>query len=595
MTEEIIDSETTMNIAASSRNHSELTVLESECWGTDDSSKLDASQKYLGQTSNFNLSFIYEEEILDSVFQACDVEERGIVPAFQIIDYLKSVTDPSRDENRLQSLSNLLDPQGQNTLVDLMTFRKTMSRWIESCWMERDEKGTTEDDIFIKDLQSTETQGTSLLNEYGGECNRNTGEITDLSIKMAELVCSNKKLTDQKTKLQRNLDLAEETNTLLAEEISDLKGKLKSSQQAVQHARSVCNELEDTKIFVTNLEDKMSVVIAQKKQLNDKLLSQNEKVKEKLDSLRMENAKLLQQLDEYENLLVQKDEILTQKIIQLEELMGLVEEQKTLLQELKNEKNDLQEELLQTHADIATHSSLSHKHPSSLLSVWSVRNEIEEIQESSSNPDLQLPDPVYRTSDCSIEMDKIDEDIWTDTETELIQLKQEVDLLLTNLHQITSSGQQATYLEEDSAILLKGLSCLTHLKCAWETYVSKINGAKKINTKNKLSLPQNTRLSTEWSLLPVNNQLAVPQRHRQRTQDGVSSGDCITWLFPEIGCLLATLLRKLSPYFSTRKLLLTIFLNILIVFMWSGGNIGPIVPTTLWLHFKLLHLEPPPM
>ncbi|XP_069598923.1 protein KASH5-like isoform X4 [Ranitomeya imitator] len=302
---------------------------------------------------------------------------------------------------------------------------------------------------------------------------------------------------------------------------------------------------------------------------NDKLLSQNEKVKEKLDSLRMENAKLLQQLDEYENLLVQKDEILTQKIIQLEELMGLVEEQKTLLQELKNEKNDLHEELLQTHADIATHSSLSHKHPSSFLSVWSVRNEIEEIQESSSNPDfLQLPDPVYHTSDCSVEMDKIDEDIWTDTETEL---------------------------EEESAILLKGLSCLTHLKCAWETYVSKINGAKKINTENKPSLPQNTRLSTEWSLLPVNSQLAVPQRQRQRTQDGVLSGDCIAWLFPEIGCLLATLLRKLSPYFSTRKLLLTIFLNILIVFVWSGGNIGPIVPTTLRLHFKLLHLEPPPM
>ncbi|XP_069598925.1 uncharacterized protein [Ranitomeya imitator] len=283
-----------------------------------------------------------------------------------------------------------------------------------------------------------------------------------------------------------------------------------------------------------------------------------------------------QQLDEYENLLVQKDEILTQ--------------------ELKNEKNDLHEELLQTHADIATHSSLSHKHPSSFLSVWSVRNEIEEIQESSSNPDfLQLPDPVYHTSDCSVEMDKIDEDIWTDTETELIQLKQEVDLLLTNLHQITSSGQQATYLEEESAILLKGLSCLTHLKCAWETYVSKINGAKKINTENKPSLPQNTRLSTEWSLLPVNSQLAVPQRQRQRTQDGVLSGDCIAWLFPEIGCLLATLLRKLSPYFSTRKLLLTIFLNILIVFVWSGGNIGPIVPTTLRLHFKLLHLEPPPM
>lgn len=61
----------------------------------------------------------------------------GMVPAFQIIDYLKNVTDPSRDGKRLQCLSDMLDPHGQSTLVDLLTFRKAMSKWIESCWMER--------------------------------------------------------------------------------------------------------------------------------------------------------------------------------------------------------------------------------------------------------------------------------------------------------------------------------------------------------------------------------------------------------------------------------------------------------------------------
>ncbi|KAM4014855.1 protein KASH5 isoform 2-T2 [Anomaloglossus baeobatrachus] len=588
MSEEIADSETTMNIQASARNHSELAMLEPECWGTKESSgsgmkpiNEDASQKYVVQTGN--LSFIYEEQILDSVFRVCDIEGRGMVPAFQIIDYLKSVTDPSRDENRLQYLSNLLDPEGQSTLVDLMTFRKAMSRWIESCWTGRAENSTTEDEIFIKDLQCMEIQGASGLNEYGGYCNRNTGEHTDINTNMAELNCTNKKLTEQKTKLQRSLDLAEETNTILTEEISELKGKLKNSQQAMQHARSICNELEDTKMFVTNLEDKMSVVIAEKKQLekeelllsnqkkslqeeNDKLLSEKEKVKEKLESLVVENSNLLNQLDDYENLLVHKDELLTQKTIQSEELMGLVEEQKTLLQELKNEKNNLQEELLQTHENIAIHSSLSHEQHSSFLPVWSVRNEIEEIQES--NPKLQLPDPVYHTFHSSVEVGKIEEDIWLDTEKEL---------------------------EEESTILLKGLSCLTHLKCAWETYVSKINGAKKINTKNKLSLPQNTRLSTEWSLLPVNNQLAVHQRQQQRIQDAVSAGGYIHWLFPEEGCLLAPLMRQLRSHFSTQKLLLTILSYVLIVSMWSGENICTVVSGILWPHIKLVHLKPPPI
>ncbi|XP_075695983.1 protein KASH5 isoform X2 [Rhinoderma darwinii] len=629
---------------------------EYQYWSTDESSEQDlepinedASQKYLEQTANLSS----EEQILDSVFRVCDVEERGVVPAFQILDYLKSVTDPSRDGKRLQCLSNMLDPDGQSILIDLLTFRKAMSKWIESCWMDRDVSGTTEDEIRLKDLQpSTESKSTAQLEEYGGYFNRHMGEHTNQSIKIAELNCANKKLIDQKIKLQRSLDLAEETNTLLTEEISDLKIKLKSSQQARQDARSICNELEDTKIFVKNLEDKISVVITEKKQLekderllssqkqslheeNDKLLSENENIKEKLDGLRAENSKLLNQLYEYENLLVQKDELLTQKTIQLGEVMEIAEEQKTLLQELKNEKNNLQEELLQTHEAIAIHSSLSHKQCSSSLSVWSVRNEIQETQESNLNHQLELLDPLYHISECSLEVEKAVEDIWIDTETELIQLKQGVDILMINLHQITLSWQQVAYetsftplscimaicnvfeqqmkgvvqiyreirstghpqlhytkntLKEQSTFLLQSLSYLTHLKCAWETYASMLNGAKQINT-NKLALSPRTRFPTDWSLLPVNNQLIV----HQRVQDTISAGDCITWLFTEGGCFLAPLMTKLRSHFSTRRLLLLILLYTLIFSIWSGENIWTVVAATIQPYLKLQHLKLPPI
>ncbi|XP_075695985.1 protein KASH5 isoform X4 [Rhinoderma darwinii] len=588
---------------------------EYQYWSTDESSEQDlepinedASQKYLEQTANLSS----EEQILDSVFRVCDVEERGVVPAFQILDYLKSVTDPSRDGKRLQCLSNMLDPDGQSILIDLLTFRKAMSKWIESCWMDRDVSGTTEDEIRLKDLQPStgkiaESKSTAQLEEYGGYFNRHMGEHTNQSIKIAELNCANKKLIDQKIKLQRSLDLAEETNTLLTEEISDLKIKLKSSQQARQDARSICNELEDTKIFVKNLEDKISVVITEKKQLekderllssqkqslheeNDKLLSENENIKEKLDGLRAENSKLLNQLYEYENLLVQKDELLTQKTIQLGEVMEIAEEQKTLLQELKNEKNNLQEELLQTHEAIAIHSSLSHKQCSSSLSVWSVRNEIQETQESNLNHQLELLDPLYHISECSLEVEKAVEDIWIDTETELIQLKQGVDILMINLHQITLSWQQVAYLKEQSTFLLQSLSYLTHLKCAWETYASMLNGAKQINT-NKLALSPRTRFPTDWSLLPVNNQLIV----HQRVQDTISAGDCITWLFTEGGCFLAPLMTKLRSHFSTRRLLLLILLYTLIFSIWSGENIWTVVAATIQPYLKLQHLKLPPI
>ncbi|XP_072012979.1 protein KASH5 isoform X2 [Engystomops pustulosus] len=644
MSIKICDRETHRNTSASDRNDNDLTILDSEGWSTEspeqgmESINKDGSQKYLVQTSNSSS----EEQILDSVFQVCDVEERGVVPAFQIIDYLKTVTDPNRDGKRLQCLKEMLDPDGgRSTLVDLMTFRKAMSKWIESCWMERNITDPHEDEVFIKDLQpSNEIQGTSQLDGYGG------GEHRDLSIKIAELDCTNKKLTDEKTKLQRSLDVAEETNTLLTEEISDLKNKLKSSQQAMQHTRSICNELEDTRILAKNLEDQIGAVITEKKQLekediflsiqnqslqdeNYKLLSENKRVNEKLDSLRIENTKLKHQLYEYENLLLQKDELLSQRMIQSEELNGLVEEQKTLLQELRQEKNDLQEKLLQTHEDMVIHSSLVHNPRSSDMSVFSVRNEIEEIQEANSDPKLgphdslyHLPlsvgieiiegdiwrdieteynlntklrilDPLYHISDSSEEMQMIDEDIWGDTETKIIHLKQGANMLLNNLHIITSSEQQATYLEEQS-ILLKGISCLTHLKCAWETYASKLNGAKPINT-NKLSLSQRTRLPITRPLLHVNNHLAVHHRQQQRGQYATGARDDVTWLLTEGVRLPAPFMTKLKSCISTRRFLLMLFFFSLMISIWSGENIWTVVSATLWPHLELQHLNLPPI
>ncbi|XP_072012983.1 protein KASH5 isoform X6 [Engystomops pustulosus] len=601
MSIKICDRETHRNTSASDRNDNDLTILDSEGWSTEspeqgmESINKDGSQKYLVQTSNSSS----EEQILDSVFQVCDVEERGVVPAFQIIDYLKTVTDPNRDGKRLQCLKEMLDPDGgRSTLVDLMTFRKAMSKWIESCWMERNITDPHEDEVFIKDLQpSNEIQGTSQLDGYGGYVNGYIGEHRDLSIKIAELDCTNKKLTDEKTKLQRSLDVAEETNTLLTEEISDLKNKLKSSQQAMQHTRSICNELEDTRILAKNLEDQIGAVITEKKQLekediflsiqnqslqdeNYKLLSENKRVNEKLDSLRIENTKLKHQLYEYENLLLQKDELLSQRMIQSEELNGLVEEQKTLLQANSDPK-------------LGPHDSLYHLPLSVGIEIieGDIWRDIE--TEYNLNTKLRILDPLYHISDSSEEMQMIDEDIWGDTETKIIHLKQGANMLLNNLHIITSSEQQATYLEEQS-ILLKGISCLTHLKCAWETYASKLNGAKPINT-NKLSLSQRTRLPITRPLLHVNNHLAVHHRQQQRGQYATGARDDVTWLLTEGVRLPAPFMTKLKSCISTRRFLLMLFFFSLMISIWSGENIWTVVSATLWPHLELQHLNLPPI
>ncbi|XP_075047654.1 protein KASH5 [Mixophyes fleayi] len=560
------------------------------------------------QTANLSS----EEQMLDSVFRVCDSEERGKVSVSQIIDYLKSVTDPSRDGNRLQCLCTMLDPDNQGTLVDLQTFRRVMTKWIASCSQDRELRDTKDDELFMKNIRQPPTEkqfsSTAQLEGYGGLVYKYMGEPTDLVNKITDLNFTNKKLIDQKIKLQRSLELAEETNANLTEEISEIKSKLKSSQQAMHQVQSAHNELEDMKTFAKSLEDKIAVLCSQRKQLqkdtllfssqnqslqdeNDKLLSEKEKVKKKLDSVSAENFKLVHQLCEYENLLLQKDELLTQKTLKLEELQGLVEEHTFLLEELNIEKNRLEEQLSQTHEDLAIHSHLTQNQCSSILSAQSVCKELEEIPEWRLNPNFGLPNPLCGISGYinSLHPDMTAEDIWTEAELMLVQLKQELDLLLTNLHGFTSPGQSITSkLEEQRSILLQGLSCLAQLQCAWETYTSKINGAPQTNADN--GMPLSPRSPIEWSLLPVNNQL-TPHHRQNRMRHKPLSLLCTDGV-----CSFSHFTTRLRSNLTVpRILLMTLIYTFLFFPSWSGEHIWTIMAGILRPHLKLEHLSLPPI
>uniref|UniRef100_A0ACB8EWM5 Uncharacterized protein n=1 Tax=Sphaerodactylus townsendi TaxID=933632 RepID=A0ACB8EWM5_9SAUR len=164
-----------------------------------------------------------------------------------------------------------------------------------------------------------------------------------------DLQQGNKKLAVQNTKLQGTIEAAEELNLRLSEEVAELKGKLRGTQQALDQARAVANELEDLKCFSRSLEEENSKLHALERQLEKeqqclliqvdnlqeeirKLLLEKESCKSKIKQLSTEKAQMKCQLCECENLISCKDTALNKKEKQTEELTVTLDEYQMMVQ-----------------------------------------------------------------------------------------------------------------------------------------------------------------------------------------------------------------------------------------------------------------------
>ncbi|KAL8176828.1 UNVERIFIED_CONTAM: hypothetical protein K2H54_039161 [Gekko kuhli] len=247
-----------------------------------------------------------EENVLKCTFKACDPEQTGEVSVFRIIEYLQEMTGQSCEDWRFQSLYARLDPEERGIAVDFPTFHQVMKDWI-------------------------------------ADCRKDGEEAADLMNSIKDLQQGNKQLAMQNIKLQRTIETAEELNLRLSEEIAELKGKLRGTQQALEQARAVANELEEVKFFSKSLEEENSKLHTQGRQLNRKLLLEKENCKNKIKQLGTEKAQMKSQLCECENLISCKDTDLKKKERRTEELTETLDEYQMM--ELKLEVHRLQEQL----------------------------------------------------------------------------------------------------------------------------------------------------------------------------------------------------------------------------------------------------------
>nr|XP_042701524.1 protein KASH5 isoform X4 [Chrysemys picta bellii] len=560
-----------------------------------------------------------EEHVLTCTFEACDLEQTGQVSVFHIIEYLQSVTGQSCEEGRLQLLYKMLDPEERGVTVDLPTFHAVMKNWIADCRQDGGLDSTKERDKFVDNMclwpsgRRRPVSSAAQLEGYGGDVSIvNSEEAAALMSSIEDLEYGNKKLAVQNAKLQRTIEAAEELNSRLTEELSQLQGRLRSTQQALEQAKSVANELEDLKAIAKSLEEEKGKLYSQARQLekeqlclslqvdclqeeNRKLLAERDRVKQKVAGLVAEKADLKAQLCEYETLLSCKDTALTEKTNRAEELTVMLAEYRTVVQELRLEISQLQEQLCQTTEDLAMlPEELPHElKPHVQLPVQPLCVEIEEIQQDVGAADctpawLAQPSPtgeatVLAEQRLTPEMPESTEERGDWSCPELCAHGAEEQLKLAR-------GTS----EEHSC-----LSCV-------ETHVLPWPEGKAAKPICLETWPADPLLSSaaerspagglqQGALVPVRNQLSpVKQKQRQ---------DCwFETLAPWFRLGLICLLHRPQPHLLPSRLLLALLATLLLLpalcylALPCRQQPGWTMPTGLaWPHLQLRYLRPPPL
>ncbi|XP_026893893.2 protein KASH5 isoform X10 [Acinonyx jubatus] len=316
-----------------------------------------------------------EEQILNSTFEACDPQRTGIVTVTHVLAYLEAVTGRGSQDARLQTLACNLDPNGEGpqATVDLDTFLVVMRDWIAACQLdgglELEEETAFEGALTSEQPPSgcPEAEEPANLESFGGEDPRPELPATaDLLSSLEDLELSNRRLAGENAKLQRSVETAEEGSARLGEEIAALRKQLRSTQQALQCAKAVDEELEDLKTLAKSLEEQNHSLLAQARQTekeqqhlvaemetlqeeNGKLLAERDGVKRRSEELATEKDALKRQLFECERLICQRDAVLSERTQHAESLAKTLEEYRTMTQELRLEISHLEEQLSQIH------------------------------------------------------------------------------------------------------------------------------------------------------------------------------------------------------------------------------------------------------
>ncbi|XP_068962310.1 inositol 1,4,5-triphosphate receptor associated 2-like [Petaurus breviceps papuanus] len=327
-----------------------------------------------------NVSHICEEQLLTSIFYDCDKNHReGKVAVSKLMDYLRLITNWESEDNDLEELWTMFDPEKRGLFVDLETYHTVMKEWIADCrnrWGRKNEMSSAEDSVF-KMTSNTVTITSGSFEAFGGDTCKDDLETSELITCVADLKFSKQKLQEENNKFKLALEALEEANNQLTEDCHELHNQMKSAQQSIKRTNLLKEELEELKIKLNVSEEEKTKIVTQNKQLE----KENQALILKIQNLQEENKRNVMDIDRLErkieevtkseiehqmklhiceNTLLTKDASLRKKDLHIEDLKSILVEYSTAIENLRGEKNQLVHELQQSKQELLLHGFNLH-------------------------------------------------------------------------------------------------------------------------------------------------------------------------------------------------------------------------------------------
>ncbi|KAM9705332.1 LOW QUALITY PROTEIN: inositol 1,4,5-triphosphate receptor associated 2 [Menidia menidia] len=329
-------------------------------------------------SSMAEISLICEENLLDTIFHACDTQRRGRVLVSHIVDYLRHTTSRGSEDRGLEELCSMLDPEQRDVSIDLDTYHAVMREWIDDRRNNGEEAAddiTPEDSLRFRDSVSARrsvllNMTSGSLEAFGGEASRAEFETSELVCCVADLQMSNQRLQEEVRRLKLVVENTEEANQKLAEENEDLHAQARTNQQLAQKEKMLKEEVEEMKATLSCTEEGRARASAHSKDMereNQSLISQIASLQEENFRITMEtdglqrrtqellelNADLQVQIHSLDAAAAEKDAVLQERSRQLEELESALEEYAALTELLRMEKSRLENQLQMILPDLA--------------------------------------------------------------------------------------------------------------------------------------------------------------------------------------------------------------------------------------------------
>ncbi|XP_054473218.1 inositol 1,4,5-triphosphate receptor associated 1 [Anoplopoma fimbria] len=238
------------------------------------------------------------------------------------MQYLQTMTAQSPEQDGLAALRRLLDPDRQDPHVSRESFHATMREWIAQC--------------------SQDSDGKDLLGT------------------VAELKHAHRKLSEQNSSLLRTVGQCEDVNLQLTLEVTELRAKLASAQGSTVRARSLTEELEETRRAFKEAQERVSrnqsscnqlskeveclkVHIRRLEDKNEKLSFERTCSEDSMNKLRKVNAELRAELEETLVMLTLRDREIAKKDILMDKMKNSHLENHNMIEGLQSELVRLQE------------------------------------------------------------------------------------------------------------------------------------------------------------------------------------------------------------------------------------------------------------